>query len=165
MEALIRDLVSWGPQLNREWMASAAGRASFLSFYMLGPNRDKFVETNCDTTAMMLRTKLSPAHTEYEWTVSTVPPPNDCKVFQVSLGSDWTDVEHIFTVVGNSVLHSWYGKHRLLELTLDSSAIQSLMCPETAIHNILGIIEHLYDVLPERQRELKVFYWVPPQPK
>lgn len=168
MQELIRSLVSRGPELNREWLSSTVGRAHWLSPWirMLPDHkRDNFVDTNCDTTAMMLRTKLAPAHTEAAWIVSAVPPPNDCRVFQVSIGPepDGFSVEHWVTVVGNSVLHSWGHKHPLQELVMHSRIRGALIYPGVDVEVVFLIIGSLdaYADIPNKEA-LKVWYWVPP---
>lgn len=67
-----------------------------------------FLETNCEITAFMLRYLISGS---LDWSVSlTLDGIPDQNLYQISIGSDEYDIDHILTVYKGFVVHSFYKK-------------------------------------------------------
>ena len=157
------DIIKRSSDLNHEWIASPIGRGHYLSgHYQLRTHGDEFVRTSCEITAMMLRVQLVPDVNEFDgWMLlddGDVPDAATTPVFQISMGVEWSDNEHMVTIANGTLLDSWFKRYPLRARPCDHATAVS----RKALFALLSMSD-----IPA-SADWKLFFWVPkravPQP-
>lgn len=151
----VDNIVNKGADNNIKWLNKYGNTKNYEYLYEHSKIFGKmFAKTNCEITAMMLRHKLSKG-VEWKLLDENIKPFKDSYLFQVSYGSDFSEIEHIFTIYNGNLLHSFYKKHELkcIKLSIDD------------IHNIInGNIKKILKIVQDNDPESEnhtLFYWLP----
>lgn len=166
----VEDIVKNGEQWNKEWIQTA-GSKHWLNQCWKHVHRQSslFVSTSCETTAEMIRWKSGLGT---EWSLvendhSFEEIEKKSSIFQVAMGEEWTNNEHILTIWNGHVIQSYYGKFTIESMKLTEEfkkAVNNLS--DLKNYEILTRSQKYPDGIPFKQPEtykktLKVFYWLP----
>jgi hypothetical protein len=144
-------------QLNRQWLLSQNGKNSYLA-QCADLYGEEFVRTSCETTANMLRMNLVPGVDDISgWHLldDDATIASDVSIFQISLGDEWSDVQHIVTFAHGYLFDSWFKQYSL----------RAIACERNLLVSRTTAITALYNMLPKLANTWKVFYWIPIQKK
>ena len=75
-----------------------------------GITTDRHIETSCICTAGMIRWVLTGSGDHVDWCPVAWPTSH---IYQVMIGEDWDDYQHIITVVGDIVYQSYWNEYNL----------------------------------------------------
>lgn len=121
----MEDIVARGAELNRKWLFEHPKHHLYATWENVHQWNREFVETCCEITAEMLREHVTPHR---EWTYALRDPVDialysaldlsavdldACPFFQISLGSDVLDTDHIYSVIGGKVYESYFRQRPL----------------------------------------------------
>lgn len=123
---------------NHEWINSPEGKESYLSGYAQ-LYKGNFIETSCEVTAHMLRD-----HFAGTWQLLD-KVPTDKSLYQISIGPEWSEIEHILTVYNSYIIDSWAFKY----------TIRCQQIPKDAILD-LNFFQRLYN---QEFPDCELFYW------
>lgn len=152
MNNFIAKLLSKKDELNYEWLTSPDGWSSHLCGYasLFG---EMFATTSCEVTAMALRKQFAPEVNVYDWKLldEDVTPSFDTNVFQISIGLEWHEIDHIVTIVHDKILDSWFKQYKLRAIDCDRTKL--FLSPREYMESL---------ILPNTiNPEMQLFYWVP----
>jgi hypothetical protein len=131
---------------NHLWIASNPEHWTTATalLFKAGPPRDEFIATCCIITAAWIGAEWGAA-----WVLQE-PVDLTADVFRLSFGSDWTDSDHVATVVRGQLTQSYYAQYE--ERT-------EPFTPELRAAVVQGDYARVAGVPPAPP--LTVFQWVP----
>ena len=153
-------IVKNGEQWNKDWI-EGVGSDHWLaeSWKILHHQSETFLSTSCEITAAALRWKSGFGD---EWTLiddqtSFEEVQKKSRYFQVSIGEDWMDCEHILTIWDTEIIQSYYKKYKIQSSSINPELI-------TSLENISspGNYEKVTGVDYKDPSNLRIFYWIPP---
>jgi len=153
-------IVKNGEQWNKEWI-KGDGLNHWLAsnWKILHHQSETFVSTSCEVTAAVIRWKSGFGD---DWSLIDSQPSFDevlkkSRYFQVSIGEDWMDCEHILTIWDTEIIQSYYKKYKIQSSSITPEFIR-------ALENISspGNYEKVTGVDYENSPSLQIFYWIPP---
>lgn len=145
---------------NYGWLKENFDHWLHLNWKVLHGKSVLYAETSCDVTATTIRQKILGSDKSLSIVIEDSPLfdsiANLNSFFQVSIGEDWDNSEHILTVWDNTIFQSYYNKYKIKISDLTSEIIN-------AFDNISenGNYEKITGVEFNNSQNLKVFYWVP----
>lgn len=155
----IDELVENGKQWNQDWLISS-GKDDWLAniWKIMHKNSEKFSQTSCEVTSAMIRWKFGIDECIELENVTFKEVMKKYPLFQITIGIDNMNNEHVITIYDNHIIQSYFNKYTIQARQLNEQLI-------TAIDNITNIdsyseitgVNETFDNL----KDLKVFYWIP----
>lgn len=166
--SLFDDIIARGEELNRQWINQNPNHFLTKTYEILHKSSLVFLSTSCEITAMMIRWQLSTDFNKWEVIdepVSFEKVYDSYPVFQISIGEDYSDTEHIVTIYKGYILQSYYNKYAIEKNILTPNIIRAFNDPS-------GVSPKSYATITRSSRyprgmtlkntdNLKIYYWVP----
>lgn len=162
VEEIIKNGVDW----NYEWIRTA-GSDHWLSYCWekLHNRSNLFVETSCEITAEVIRHKSG---FDCKWSLIEDQKFSEIRsqfpIFQISIGEDWMDCEHILTIWQTHIIQSYYAKYTIHSTIITDEVIAAI----DQINNsgnyeiVTRNTKYPYGICPlSKTNNFKVYYWVP----
>lgn len=164
---LLDDIITRGQSLNEEWITRNPTHWLTETYRVLHKKSGVFASTSCDLTAMMLRWQYSKFVDQWELLDEPVVFEDVYRkypIFQVSIGEDCDNNEHIFTIVNECIVQSYYGAYMIEKNTLTPNIIRALTNAEISTKNYATITRSSRrprGLAVTEHKKLRTYYWVP----
>ena len=164
---LLDGIITRGEELNREWITRNPTHWLTKTYEQLHNKSTIFLTTSCEITAMMLRSQLSES---VEWEVLDATPVfnqvhSKYPVFQISIGEDCHNNEHIVTITNGWIIQSYYGRYTIEKNRITPNIIRAINDTEMSEKSYATITRSLRCprglTIKGANRKLRVYYWIP----
>jgi hypothetical protein len=125
VDYIVKNVEQW----NKDWI-QGIGSEHWLadSWKIIDNQSETFISTSCEITAATLRWKSGFGD---EWSLVDGCPKfanvrEKSAYFQVSIGEDWMDCEHILTIWDTYIIQSYYNKYKIRSSSVTDELIRAL---------------------------------------
>lgn len=147
----MEDIIKNGQELNKTWIENHPNHWLVKTYEILHNKSIIFSSTSCEITAMMIQWRLNLHFDLNEDSLENITKKHN--IFQISIGEDCFNNEHLFTIYNNDIIQSYYKKYTIKKTVLTSTILN-------AINNINepGSYEIITSI-PSTRTDLNVYYW------
>ena len=164
----VADIVLNGETWNREWIQGLGANHWLASCWKtLHRQSSTFVETSCEVTAAAIRWKsglgdeLKLVDDGYQFEDIEKESP----YFQISIGEDWSDCEHIVTILDGHLIQSYYQRYKVQSQPITDEIRQAFnkIASEGSYETVTRSQSFPEGVMHREFGKLKTYYWLPPK--
>lgn len=162
----VEEILKNGEQWNEDWINTAGSNHWLASCWKLvHESHTMFVVTCCEVTAAAIRWKSGLGD---EWSCldgdhKFEEVEKKFRIFQISIGEDWTDCQHILTIWDTHIIQSYYAHYKI-----DGSLITNQLrkafneiSQAGSYQKVTQSQKYPNGIKNEKTHNLKVYYWVP----
>lgn len=164
--ARIENIIAYGQEYNREWVDTNPSHWLVKTYDVLHRRSIIFLSTSCEITAEMMRWKLSEWFEKWELlddVVSFEEVRTTYPVFQISIGEDWFNNEHVVTIFNDSIIQSYYAAYTIKKNVITQDIISAF---NEGTGKDAFLTNESYKVITRGQsfdkgKNVCVYYWIP----
>jgi len=153
MQVSLEDIISNGEQENLEWLEVDKDSYLYLTYTILHGSSKLFAVTSCEVTAAMIQWKYNCNCAKLLENVKLQDVLKNHTIFTIPFGEDWSDTNHILTVINGHIVQSYYKHYSVKSNLITDDLIE-------AIDNISlpGNYEKVTGVKDDNTYH--VYYWI-----
>jgi hypothetical protein len=154
-----KEIIDNGEKWNKEWLlTNGSEHYLYAACEILHNKSDIFAVTSCEVTSAVIRWKSDCLYKELTFIGKNASYESIYKnysYFQITIGDDWSDCNHILTIWHDVIIQSYYNKYKIKSFIITPVIID-------ALNNISkpGNYEKVTSIKNDNTKNLKVFYWI-----